>query len=67
LFPTGLKEPEPSILGVKKLGIKTKKTLDLCVDKFVTQDFGAAVLFLLLLKIHVFLILNTKTLTYIKV
>jgi hypothetical protein len=53
-------------LGRKKKKFK-RKVLDPCDDEFVTWDLGAAVLFLLSLKTHVLLLLNTKTPTYIKV
>jgi hypothetical protein len=48
---------------INSLSGKKKKTLDLCLDEFVTRDLGGAVLFLLPLKIHV-THLYTKTLSY---
>jgi hypothetical protein len=60
-FAPGLNEPEPSIVQAEK------RNKEKVLDEFVTWDLGAAVLYLLFLKIHVLLLLNTKRLTYIEV
>jgi hypothetical protein len=53
-------------LNRKKKKFNNKKVLDPSLNEFVTWALGGVVLFPLPLKIHV-LLLNTKTLTYIKV